>query len=488
MDMYINGKFTTGTSTERIEVIDPATEEIIDAVPRGTAADINEAVAAAKAAFDPWRKMPAFERADLLHDVANRIKEHEHELTDLLTIEQGKPWIENEEEVFWTVDTLRMYAEIARMDRGLFLPPGDPDQINFTIKEPYGVVGCIIPWNFPLLLLAWKIAPALAAGNTVVVKPSEYTPLSTLKMIELAFMDLPSGVINVVTGYGPEVGEPLAKHPDVPMIAFTGSVKTGQKIAAIGAPMMKKLHLELGGKDPLVIAPDVSMDFAVKGVAYAGLYNAGQVCTSAERIYVHESMYGQFTEELTDFVSGLKLGPGMDRTTDVGPMMRERFRASVENVVAETRTVGASVLLGGKRPEGFDRGFFYEPTVIVDVDHSMRIMREETFGPVLPVMPYKDFDDAIALANDTDLGLGASLMTHDARLVKRFFEDVKAGTIWINDLLTDNFAGPFGGMKMTGGGRELGQAGYDEFVEIKHVHWDVEGKVKDYWYPYGDQS
>lgn len=488
MDMYINGKFTTGTSTERIEVIDPATEEIIDAVPRGTAADINEAVAAAKAAFDPWRKTPAFERADLLHDVANRIKEHEHELTDLLTIEQGKPWIENEEEVFWTVDTLRMYAEIARMDRGLFLPPGDPDQINFTIKEPYGVVGCIIPWNFPLLLLAWKIAPALAAGNTVVVKPSEYTPLSTLKMIELAFMDLPSGVINVVTGYGPEVGEPLAKHPDVPMIAFTGSVKTGQKIAAIGAPMMKKLHLELGGKDPLVIAPDVSMDFAVKGVAYAGLYNAGQVCTSAERIYVHESMYGQFTEELTDFVSGLKLGPGMDRTTDVGPMMRERFRASVENVVAETRTVGASVLLGGKRPEGFDRGFFYEPTVIVDVDHSMRIMREETFGPVLPVMPYKDFDDAIALANDTDLGLGASLMTHDARLVKRFFEDVKAGTIWINDLLTDNFAGPFGGMKMTGGGRELGQAGYDEFVEIKHVHWDVEGKVKDYWYPYGDQS
>ncbi len=486
MDMYINGVFTDGNASERIDVINPATEEVIDSVPRGTAEDLNAAVAAAKAAFDTWRKVPAFERAGFLHAAANMTQADEEELTELLTLEQGKPWIENEEEVFWTYETLRMYAEVARMDGGLFLPPGDPDQINFTIKEPYGVVGCIIPWNFPLLLLAWKIAPAIAAGNTVVIKPSEYTPLSTLRLIKLAFQDFPPGVVNVVTGYGPEVGEPLVIHSDVPMVAFTGSVKTGQKIASLAAPMMKKLHLELGGKDPLVVAPDVNIDTAVRGVAYAGLYNAGQVCTSAERVYVHDSIYGQFTEELTDFVSGLKLGPGMDRSSDIGPMMRERFRVSVENVVAETKSVGGKVLIGGKRPNDFERGFFYEPTIIVGVDHSMRIMREETFGPVIPLMPYTDFDEVIRLANDTHLGLGASLMTHDARLVKRFFQDVKAGTIWINDLLTDNFAGPFGGMKMTGGGRELGQIGYDEFVEIKHVHWDVEGKAKDYWYPYGN--
>lgn len=486
MDMYINGAFTAGSATEGIEVINPATEELIDTVPRGTAEDVANAVEAAKVAFSMWRKVPAFERAGLLHAAANLTQAQEEELTDLLTIEQGKPWVENEEEVFWTYETFRMYAEVGRMDGGLFLPPGDPDQINFTIKEPYGVVGCIIPWNFPLLLLAWKIAPALAAGNTVVIKPSEYTPISTLKLMEVAFQDFPPGVVNVVTGYGPEVGEPLVKHPDVPMIAFTGSVRTGQKIASIAAPMMKKLHLELGGKDPLVVAPDVDMSTAVSGVAYAGLYNAGQVCTSAERVYIHESIYGQFTEELTDFVSGLKIGPGMDRSTDVGPMMRDRFRANVEKVVSETQSVGGKLLLGGKRPDGFDKGFYYEPTIFVDVDHSMRIMRDETFGPVIPLMPYKSFDEAIALANDTDLGLGASLMTHDARLVKRFFQEVKAGTIWINDLLTDNFAGPFGGMKMTGGGRELGQAGYDEFVEIKHVHWDVEGKLKDYWYPYSN--
>jgi len=487
--MIINGHLTSGQAQETIQIINPATEAIIDEVPRGTAEDVDTAVSAAAAAFESWKRVPAWERAGMLHEAAAKIKAHEEKLTHLLTEEEGKPMVENEEEIFWTYDTFHYYAELGRHERGRFLPPGDPDQINFVIKEPYGVAGCIIPWNYPLLLLAWKLAPALASGNTVVIKPSEYTPLTTLRLVEIAFDHLPPGVVNVVTGYGPEVGEALVKHPQVPLIAFTGSVETGQRIAFIAAPMMKKLHLELGGKDPMVLAPDVSdtigMETAVSAVAYAGLLNAGQVCTSSERVYVHESLYSRFSEELADFVGNLRLGNGLDPQTDIGPMLRNPFREKVERQLAAAQSGGARLLVGGKRPSALPRGFFLEPAVLVNVNHDMAIMRDETFGPVLPIMPYKTFDEAIRLANDTRFGLGASLMTRDARLVKRFYEEVKAGTIWINDPLTDNFAGPFGGMKMTGGGRELGQEGLDEFYEVKHVHWDVEGKLKDYWYPYG---
>ncbi len=482
--MFINGAFTGGRATESIQIIDPATEELLEEVPRGTAEDVQTAVRAARGAYRSWRKVPGWERALMLHDVASKIREHQDELSRLLTREEGKPIPENEEELEWTYNTFHYYAELGRHDRGLVIPPGDPGQFNFVLKEPYGVVGCIVPWNYPLLLLAWKVAPALAAGNTVVIKPSEFTPLTTLRMIELAFDHLPAGVVNVVTGFGPETGEPLVSHPDVAMIAFTGSLETGQRIATIAAPMMKKIHLELGGKDPMVIGPDVELNTAVSGVAYSALLNAGQVCTSTERVYVHESMYGQFSEELADFVSKLRIGNGLHETTDIGPMLRPHFRRRVEDHVASAAGQGAQILTGGRRPEQFSKGYFYEPTVLVNVDHQMAIMRDETFGPTIPLMPYNDFDQAIQLANDTQFGLGACLMSHDARLVKRFFEEVQAGTIWINDPLTDNYAGPFGGMKMTGGGRELGQAGYDEFVQIKHVHWDIEGGLKDYWYPY----
>jgi betaine-aldehyde dehydrogenase len=482
--MYINGKFTSGNIREEIPVINPATEEVLGQAPRGTREDADAAVASAAGAFQSWHRTPAAERAAALHQVADKIRAHHDEIVRLLTEEEGKPVPENEEEVWWTEETFDYYAELGRHDRGWVVPPGDPAQFNFVLKEPWGVVACIVPWNYPLLLMAWKVAPALAAGNTVVIKPSELTPLTTLRLAEVAFDHLPPGIINIVTGYGPEVGEPLVLHPDVRMIAFTGSLATGQRIASLAAPQMKKLHLELGGKDPMVIAPDVDIPAAVSGLAYASLLNAGQVCTSTERVYIEESIFPQFTEELADFVSSLRLGNGLDEGTDLGPMIRNKFREKVESQVSEAAQAGAKVLLGAERPAGFERGFFYQPTILVDVDHSMRIMRDETFGPVIPLMTYKSFDEAIHLANDTPYGLGASLMTHDARLVKRFYEEVQAGSIWINDPLTDNFAGPFGGMKMSGLGRELGQAGYDEFCQIKHVHWDIDGGIKDYWYPY----
>jgi acyl-CoA reductase-like NAD-dependent aldehyde dehydrogenase len=482
--MYINGKFTKGNAKEIIEVINPATEEVIDEVPLGTKKDAEEAVKAAKAAFDSWKRMPANGRAAILHQAAAKTRQHHDEIVELLTKEEGKPIPENDEEVWWVEETLDYYAEIARHDRGSVIPPGDPDQFNFVMKEPWGVVGCIVPWNYPLLLLVWKIAPALAAGNTVVIKPSKLTPLATLRLVEVACDHFPPGVVNVVTGYGSEVGESLVSNPDVRMIAFTGSLEVGQHIAAVAAPLIKKMHLELGGKDPMVIAPDVDISTAASALAYSALLNTGQVCTSTERVYVHESIFSTFSEELADFVGKLRLGNGLDEGTDIGPMIRNSFREVVEIQIAEGVEKGAKVLVGGKRPAGFDRGFFLEPAVMVNVDHSMQIMRDETFGPVIPMMPYKDFDEAIQLANDNQFGLGASLLTHDARLVKRFFEEVQAGTIWINDPLTDNFAGPFGGMKMSGLGRELGQAGYDEFCQVKHVHWDIEGNLKEFWYPY----
>jgi acyl-CoA reductase-like NAD-dependent aldehyde dehydrogenase len=482
--MFIDGKFIQGEAKERIEVINPATEEVIDEVPWGTKKDTHKAVEAARAAFVSWKRTPANARAGLLHQAAAKIRQHHDEIVELLTREEGKPKPENAEEVWWVEETLDYYAEIGRHERGRVLPPGDPDQFNFTLKEPWGVVGCIVPWNYPLLLLMWKMAAALAAGNTVVIKPSKLTPLSTLRLVEVGFDDFPPGVVNVVTGTGSEVGEALVSHPDVRMIAFTGSLAVGQTIAKLAAPLIKKTHLELGGKDPMVIAPDVDIPTAASALSYAALINTGQVCTSTERVYVHESIFARFSEEVADFVGKLRLGNGLDEGTDVGPMIRNSFREVVEGQIAEGVKKGARVLVGGKRPAQFERGFFLEPAVMVNVNHSMQIMQEETFGPVIPMMPYKDFDEAIRLANDNPFGLGASLLTHDAKLVKRFFEEVQAGTVWINDPLTDNFAGPFGGMKMSGLGRELGQEGYDEFCQVKHVHWDVEGKLKDFWYPY----
>jgi betaine-aldehyde dehydrogenase len=482
--MYINGRLTSGKSRETIQIINPATEEVIAEVMRGTHEDVLIAVEAAHKAFDGWRKTPASERAAALHQIASKIRDHHDELVRLLTEEEGKPIPENDEELWWTEETFDYYAELGRHDRGKVLPPGEPGQFNFIIKEPWGVVASIVPWNYPLLLMVWKVAPALAAGNTVVIKPSELTPLTTLRIAEIAFDHLPPGVVNVVTGYGAEAGEPLVTHPDVPLIAFTGSLEVGQRIMRLAGPEMKKLHLELGGKDPMVIAPDVELGTAVSGLAYAALLNTGQVCTSTERVYVHERIYSQFTEELADFVGKLRLGNGLHEGTDVGPMIRDKFRKKVDSQVQEAVADGAIIMIGGRIPEDIERGFFYQPTILLNVDHSMMVMREETFGPVIPIMQYRDFDKAIELANDCQYGLGASLMTNDARLVKRFFEGVQAGTVWINDPLTDNFAGPFGGMKMSGLGRELGQEGYDEFCQVKHVHWDIEGDIKDFWYPY----
>ena len=482
--MWIDGSWTSGASGATLDVQDPATEEVIARVPAANAADVAHAVEAAQRAFGEWRRTPAGERAELLHEVARRITAHTEELALLLTREGGKPLVENRDEMGWSAACFRYYAEMGRNSRGRVIPSVESSQLSLVLKEPYGVVGTIVPWNYPILLMAWKVAPALAAGNAVVIKPSEMTPLTTLAFGDI-FDCLPRGVVNIVTGYGKDAGEPLVLDPRVRVVAFTGSLETGRHIARLAAEQIKKLHLELGGKDAFIVAEDADLDVSVPGVAWAALLNAGQVCTSTERVYVQERIAPAFIDRIVAYARGLRLGPGTDPTTDIGPMIGDRYRAKVELHVGDAKARGARILTGGQRPAGRARGYFYEPTVLTGVDHSMRIMRDETFGPTIPIMTYRDFDEAIRLANDSPFGLGANLYTHDARRVKQFYEEVHAGTLWVNDPLTDNDAGPFGGMKMSGMGRELGEEGLDEFRETKHLHWDFEGAPKPWWYPYG---
>ena len=482
--MLIGGERVPSVTGEYFEVYDPATEELVDRAPMASEDDARRAIAAANAAFRSWRHATAHERAELLHEVARKIRARTDELAALLTREGGKPLVENRDEMGWSAACFDYYAELQRNARGRVIPSVEPSQLALVLKEPYGVVAAIVPWNYPILLMSWKVAPALAAGNTVIIKPSEMTPLSTLLFAEI-FDHLPPGVVNIVSGYGATVGRELVVSRDTHMIAFTGSFATGREIARLAAERVKRTHLELGGKDAFIVAEDADLDVAVPGVAWAALLNAGQVCTSTERVYVHASIAQPFTERLVDYVKTLRLGPGSDPATDIGPLIGERYRRKVEEHVDEARQRGARILAGGRRPPQLERGFFYEPTVLTGVDHAYRIMCEETFGPTIPIMAYRTFDQAIELANDCDYGLGANLYTSDPRKVKQYFEEVKAGTCWVNDPLTDNDAGPFGGMKYSGGARELGEEGLEAFMETKHVHWDFNQEKKPWWYPYG---
>ncbi len=484
--MWIGGKFVSGKS--RVKVINPATEEIVDETPDATAAQAREAVRAAREAYEgSWRRSTAHLRAEMLHEAARGLRAKTRQLAALLTLEGGKPLRENVDELGWTAACFDYYAELGRNSRGRVIPSGETTQLNLVLKEPYGVVLSIVPWNYPLLLLAWKVAPALAAGNTVVIKPAEQTPLSTLALSEI-FEGLPKGVVNIVTGRGETAGKALVRDPGVDYVAFTGSLAVGKRIGKICAEAVKKCHLELGGKDAFVVCEDADLDVAAKAVAWASFLNAGQVCTSAERVYVHESVAKPFTDRLVGFTKSLRVGPGMNPETDVGPMIGASYRRKVDAHVQEAVRRGAKLLAGGRKPSHLSKGYFYEPTVLANVEHSMSVMRDETFGPVCPVKSYGSFDEAVRLANDSIYGLGANLYTLDARKAKRFYEEVQAGTVWVNDPLTDNDAGPFGGYKASGGSRELGEEGLEAFRQSKHVHWDFEQNTKPWWYPYSNDG
>src|SRR5499427_4193516 len=360
--MLIGGEFVESLSGETFPVENPATEETIDQVPRARAEDADRAARAANAAQTDWRFTPGIEKCELLHAVARNTRAHREELARLLTLEGGKPLIENMDEVEWVAACFDYYAEVGRHESGRVIPPVQRHQMNFVIKEPYGVVVCIVPWNYPLLLMAWKVAPALMAGNTVIIKPSELTPLSTLLLAEVAFHELPPGVVNVVTGYGPEAGESLVTHPLTALVAFTGSVATGRRIATLAVERLKKINLELGGNDPFIVCDDVDLEVAVRGAVWAAYLNMGQVCTSGERFYVFESVADRFIDRFVEFTGTLRLGNPIGPDVDLGPMISAAQREKVEKKLDQVREMGATVLCGARRPANLERGYYFEPT------------------------------------------------------------------------------------------------------------------------------
>ena len=468
-----------------LEVENPYTEETVATVGLPSDEQLDAAIAAAREATAGWGRTPAVERGEMLHEVASRMRARTDELAEVMTVEGGKPLIENSDEVGWTAAALDYYAEIGRDSAGRVIPPIEASQLALVVKDPLGVVGCIVPWNYPLLLLAWKIAPALAAGNAVVCKPSELTPLSTL-MLASCFEHMPAGVVNIVAGAG-DVGARISEDERVDCIAFTGSVETGKKVARAAAERIARVNLEMGGKDPFIVCADVAeqLEVAAKGGAWAAFLNAGQVCTSAERFYVAEPLFDDYVSAFAEHTRGLRLGDPLDPGTDVGPMVSAGQRQKVVDQVEAAVGAGAEVVVGGDGG-GQQRGHFFSPAVVTGAPQETDLLREETFGPVAPIVPVKSLDEAIELANSTRFGLGANIYTGDLKTMVRCMREIKAGTVWFNDPLTDNDAGPFGGFKQSGLGRELGREGLEAFQETKHVHIETEIAPKDWWYPYGE--
>ena len=479
--MLIGGDTVEGAAAP-VEVVNPATEEVIGEVRSASPDQVAAATRAARRAFRDWKRTPAPERGEMMHALSAWITDHAGALATTLTREGGKPLVENRDEMGWSASCLDFYAEIGRLDRGRVVPSGEADQLSLVIKEPFGVVAAIVPWNYPVLLLMWKLAPALAAGNTVVVKPSPYTPLSTLQMCDAFASLFPSGVINVVTGEA-EVGRALVASKDVALVAFTGSVETGKQVMSAAAATLKKVHLELGGKDAFIVCDDVDLDVAARGAVWAAYLNSGQVCTSAERFYVLPGVYDDFVERVVAEAQKVVVGDPLQPDTDMGPLVRAVQRERVEAQLAAARSAGANVLFGGDRGD-FAAGYFLRPAVVVDVDEDMELMRTETFGPVAPIAKVKDLDEAIARTNASEYGLGANVYTRRLDYMMKAMEEIEAGMVWFNDPLTDNEAAPFGGMKASGNGRELGPEGLEDFRQSKHVHIDSKMDPKTWWYPY----
>lgn len=453
-------------------------------MPRSEAEDVELAVSVARDAWESWRFMPGGDMRDFLREVAVKTRQHGEELAKIITMEMGKPLIENVDEVELISTCFEYYSELGRDQVGRVVAPVAEKQMSVVVYEPYGVAGCIVPWNYPLILAAWKIAPALAAGNTCVLKPSEISPLSLLRWVETCCDHLPPGVVNVITGFGQEAGEPLVKSKGTNVIAFTGSVTTGTRIATLAAEQLKKTHFELGGNDALIVCSDVDVETAAKGAFWAATLNCGQVCTSAERIYVEKEVSDDFIDAVVEEAKTAKLGDPMGSTTDIGPMVSAGQREKIERKIAAAKEQGADVVVGGRRPPQFERGYFLEPTVLTKMSGSMEMMRNESFGPVVPVQTVSGFEEAVRLADESEYGLGCSIYTNDLEKAFTAAREIKAGNFWINDPLTDNEAAPFGGMRKSGGGRELGIEGLNEFREAKHILIDYQVRQKDYWFPY----
>jgi len=463
---FINNRFEE--SAAHFDDIDPATEEVIARVPDGDADDIDRAAKAACDAFPEWSRTPGAERSRFLLAIADGIERHFDEFAELESRDNGKPIaLASRLDIPRAIANFRFFAT-AILHQSSEAHVTDGKALNYTLRQPLGVAGLISPWNLPLYLLSWKIAPAIAAGNTCVAKPSELTPLSANRLAEsIIEAGLPKGVVNIVHGYGPKAGAALAAHPNVPLISFTGGTATGAKIAAAAAPMFKKLSLELGGKNPNVIFGDADLDAAIPTSIQSSFANQGEICLCGSRIFVERSIYDEFVERFVAAARKLRIGDPLDPATEVGALISEGHMRKVLGYVDLAQQEGGTVVLGGKRVDR--RGFFVEPAVITGLGCECRTLQEEIFGPVVTITPFEGEEEAIALANSTRYGLSASVWTRDLQRAHRVAAAIESGTVWINCWLLRDLRVPFGGMKESGVGREGGLDSLRFFTEAKNV-------------------
>jgi len=467
--LFVGGEFVESESGEVFETRDPTTNEVLAEVPAGAAADIDRAVGAAREAFADWQPDPA-ERQSLLHEIADRIEAERDTFARLETLDNGKPIREAQGDVAAVVDHFRYFAGATRHHEGISLPADGSRSVQ-TVHEPYGVVGAITPWNFPLLIASWKLAPALAAGNAVVHKPAEQTPLTALKLAHELQDVVPDGVLNVVTGYGPEAGEPLTKHDDVDKIAFTGSTPVGKQVMRNAADNVTDVTLELGGKNPVVVFDDADVRTSVRSAFLAIFYNKGETCSAGSRMFVHEDVYEEFTEALVETARDTEPGDPLLSDTSFGPKVsREQVDRTME-YVETARDLGARFRAGGNRVEEgpYADGCFVEPTIVEGLDHDSEPVQEEIFGPVLELFEWSDYDDMIQTANDVDFGLTAGVMTGDVERAHRCARDLEAGTVWVNQYQDFPAGMPFGGYKQSGIGRETAFETIEEYTQTKAI-------------------
>jgi betaine-aldehyde dehydrogenase len=469
--MYVNGEWVASDSGKTFPVYDPSTEEVIAEVPDSNAKDVDRAVAAAKDAFEngPWASSTAQERGRVLFKLADAVRQNTAALAELEARNSGKPIVEAEYDLADVATCFEYYGGLATKVSGHVNPVPD-NALSLSLKEPVGVAGQIIPWNYPLLMAAWKLAPALAAGCTCVLKPAEQTPLTVLELAKhFEACGLPNGVVNIITGFGETAGAPLVQHPDVNKIAFTGSAAVGKQIVKMAADTVKRVTLELGGKSPNIFFADADFEAAIDGALFGVFINQGEVCSAGSRILVQRPIYYKFVEAMAAKAKTIKLGPSLHRDTKMGPLVSKEQYDRVRSYL-EIGKQEAKLASGGDRPANFERGYYVSPTIFYDVDNSARIAREEVFGPVATVIPFEDEADAVKIANDSPYGLAAAVWTRDIFKAFRAVKKIRAGIVWVNHMQPTYVEAPWGGFKQSGFGRELGPWGIEEYLETKQVH------------------
>ncbi|MFJ5761262.1 aldehyde dehydrogenase family protein [Neobacillus sp. NPDC093182] len=489
--LFINGKWEPAGNQETFDVFNPATGELVAKVAKGTEEDVDRAVQAARDAFDntDWKNMNPKERAKILYAISYQIAAHAEELAYLEAISSGGTVRRiGNSDILQMVDLFQTLANFTLeypFSETLPVPPFPGPAHNFVWREPIGVCAAITPWNLPMVIATWKIAPALAMGNTVVIKPASYTPLSTLKLAELISNVVPPGVINVVTGPGAEIGEALVRHPKVDKVAFTGSTEVGRRIMGLASETIKNTTLELGGKSPNILLEDADLSVALPGSLFGVFLHSGQLCESGTRLFVPDSLYDQVVAGLVALTSKLKLGNPLDPMTDVGPVISKKQKESILSYIEAGKQEGATLVCGGKEVKvaGCEDGYFVEPTIFTNVTNDMKIAQEEIFGPVLCVIRYSELDEAIKMANDTIYGLAAGVWTRDVNKAYQVARKLQAGVVWINDWHMLRSDAPFGGYKQSGIGREMGQQSLDAYTQTKHVHTSMSPELeRRSWY------